>query len=333
VNTFDLIIIGAGPAGCAAALTARRKNLRVLMLDKSPRPKAAPGETLHPGVEVILEQLGVAEALTQAGFLRHAGIWVNNGDTRRFVAYGSDAADKWHGIQANRQRLHEILRSAVLESGTILLTGERPARLSLAKNSVVGVELVGGEIFHSRWTIDATGRTAWLARQLGIAAELRSPLLRARYGWQSLVPGAGKDPEFTYRDNGWDWRAPLANERLAWVELRAAKAPDEHRSGVDLTWRIRAQCAGPGYFLTGDAAAVLDPASSHGVLRALMSGIFCSHLAIGCAANKISENDAAETYRTWMIDKYSHDEKQMLKLYRESPLGQYFGAFHAFSGK
>lgn len=38
--------------------------------------------------------------------------------------------------------------------------------------------------------------------------------------------------------------------------------------------------AGPGWFLAGDAAAVLDPASSHGVLRAVLTGFRAGQVAM-----------------------------------------------------
>jgi flavin-dependent dehydrogenase len=40
-------------------------------------------------------------------------------------------------------------------------------------------------------------------------------------------------------------------------------------------------CAGPGYFTVGDAATVQDPSSSHGVLRAIMSGLLAGRMAAG----------------------------------------------------
>jgi flavin-dependent dehydrogenase len=52
------------------------------------------------------------------------------------------------------------------------------------------------------------------------------------------------------------------------------------RRGADVTWRIISPAAGPGFFLVGDAVAVLDPASSHGVLKALMTGMMAAHLIL-----------------------------------------------------
>ncbi len=59
VNEADIIVLGAGPAGCAASIRARQAGLRVIMFDAKALPNVSPGETLHPGVEPLLKQLDV----------------------------------------------------------------------------------------------------------------------------------------------------------------------------------------------------------------------------------------------------------------------------------
>ena len=50
--------------------------------------------------------------------------------------------------------------------------------------------------------------------------------------------------------------------------------------------------AGSGYFLCGDAAAVMDPAASHGVLNALMSGMLAGYLAAAICRQPAREAQA-----------------------------------------
>ncbi len=99
---WDLLIIGAGPAGCAAAISARRHGLTVMMLEASAQPRRAPGETLHPGIEPLFARLDVAEPVARAGFHRHAGIRIGWDAPARFEPYGEDASGPWHGFQADR---------------------------------------------------------------------------------------------------------------------------------------------------------------------------------------------------------------------------------------
>lgn len=47
---------------------------------------------------------------------------------------------------------------------------------------------------------------------------------------------------------------------------------------ADLTWRMAAHTAHPAWFIVGDAACLLHPLASKGVLRAMMSGIAAGHL-------------------------------------------------------
>ncbi len=323
----DLIIVGAGPAGCAAAIRARQDDLRVVMLDISSSPRIAPGETLHPGIEPILNQLGVAQEVLQAGFHRHLGIWMECGGERRFVPYGEDERGLWRGFQADRRIFHQILRRAAIDAGTTLIPDSRPRNLLMSEDRVIGVEVADAHQYLGQWTIDATGRSAWLAKKLGIKAEVRSPPLRARFGWRpGDIAGHDGQPLFAFREKGWDWEAPLGDNRVAWVELRIRDLARRIPAGVNLTWLFRPDCAGPGYFLIGDSAAMLDPSSSHGVLRALMSGILCSHLIAGCQQSGVGEAEATSAYQAWLSEQFVHDEKNLLRLYDNSPLGQRFAA-------
>ncbi|MDQ3974699.1 MAG: hypothetical protein M3276_10310, partial [Actinomycetota bacterium] len=78
-------------------------------------------------------------------------------------------------------------------------------------------------------------------------------------------------------------------------------------------------CAGPGYFLAGDAAAVLDPACSHGVLRALLSGMYAAHLIARVGADPSRQGVAASAYRTWMRRWFHHDAAALRKMYATLP--------------
>ena len=323
----DLIIVGAGPAGCSAAIRARQDDLRVVMLDINSHPKVAPGETLHPGIEPILNQLGVAQKVLQAGFQRHLGIWIERSGERHFVPYGEDERGPWQGFQADRRIFHQILRRAAVDAGATLITDSRPSNVLTSDDRIIGVEVADARQYQGQWTIDATGRSAWLAKKLGIRAEIRSPPLRARFGWlpRNLADQDGQ-PVFAFRENGWDWEAPLGDNRVAWVELRIGESAGTIPAGVDLTWQYRPDCAGPGYFLIGDAAAMLDPSSSHGVLRALMSGIMCSHLIAGCNQSGVGEAEVTAAYQAWLSEQFVHDEKHLLRHYNTSPLRQGFAA-------
>jgi 2-polyprenyl-6-methoxyphenol hydroxylase-like FAD-dependent oxidoreductase len=111
---WDLLILGAGPAGCAAAIEARRSGLAVLIIAPAGRRRPTPGETLHPGIEPILARLGLRATVLAENFHRHLGIWIEWDEARSFEAYGEDERGPWRGFQADRGKLNDILLNAAL---------------------------------------------------------------------------------------------------------------------------------------------------------------------------------------------------------------------------
>jgi len=320
----DLIVLGAGPAGCAAAIRARQAGLDVCMFDLSAAPKVSPGETLHPGIESILSQLGVLEEILRTGFHRHLGVWIEHGGNRHFLPYGEDEDGPWRGFQVDRRIFQQILQRAAINAGAMLIRGKSPDNVLVAGNRVTGVTIDGCQ-FRAHWTVDGTGRSAWLARMLGLQANVCSPPLGARFGWRNgKPPDLDDQPSFVFREDGWNWRAPLGDDRTAWVDLRIGDPAGAIPAGVDLTWQFRPACAGPGFFLIGDAAATLDPSSSHGVLRALMSGIMCGHLVAGHRYMGVAEKRIVESYRAWLCTQFEYEEMRLRLHYAASPAGRHF---------
>jgi len=289
-TNFDVIVVGGGPAGTATAIASRRHGLRTLVLEASANPGEQPGETLHPGVEPLFRSLGVDVQINNAGFLRHPGYIVGSESKSTFVAYGSDHRGPWLGYQAERSVLHGILLEHASATGAVVARGERAIRPVLRDNAVGGVETSAGT-YTSRFVVDAAGPTQWLRRQLRIPSFRVSTLLVARFGWfewQDNLKAESSFPEFRMSDYAWNWTAPVKASRYAWVNLNlmnervfnrrvpnvvAGQTAVGKLGARDVTWRIARPCAGPGYFMVGDAAWALDPASSHGVLKAIMSGM------------------------------------------------------------
>jgi 2-polyprenyl-6-methoxyphenol hydroxylase-like FAD-dependent oxidoreductase len=76
VAETDLVIVGGGPAGCAAAIAARSYGLSLALFERDAAPTLRTGDAVHPGIEPLLIRLGVMEAVQQAGFLRYERYWV-----------------------------------------------------------------------------------------------------------------------------------------------------------------------------------------------------------------------------------------------------------------
>lgn len=321
-------MVGGGPAGCAAAITASQGGLNVALLEGCAAPRRKAGETLHPGVEAIFEQLGVQARVSAAHFHRHRGVWVEWNNRRLFQSYGQGNGP-WLGFQADRTKFDVLLLNAVRALGVAVLQPCRATQILCEHSRVIALKTTRGAV-HARWVLDAGGGRHWLATELGLKVNCCSPRLLVRFGWRRTNELVATDPILVAFRDGWIWEAPINVSRTAWCKLffpakhAQGAAMDDHVRNrtifdtCDVTWRLVSPAAGPGYFIIGDAAAVLDPASSHGVLRAMMSGIKAAHAIIQISRG-FPETVALREFNAWITDWFNHDVRALKAIYRKHP--------------
>ncbi len=331
---FDIIIIGSGPAGSATAIKCAQNGLKVVLIEAKEFPRSHPGETLHPGIEPLLNELGVVESVLNAGFLRHQGNWVEWESERKFVAFSQKESEVWQGFQAWRADFDSILLNRVRSLGVKVLQPCQASNLLISEGKIIGVETSQGVLKASK-IVDASGGNHWLARQLNLPINYHSPRLIAHYGYaQGECPQRDNAPAIVADANGWTWTAKVKPQLYQWTRLsfdeqameknwlpaEFQELKVEHKMrGADVTWRIVSQPAGNGYFLVGDAAMVLDPASSHGVLKAIMSGMMAGHLIASELLEKITEEEAVLYYCEWINNWFRNDFEQLSQLYGMLP--------------
>ena len=160
-----------------------------------------------------------------------------------------------------------------------------------------------------------------------------SPPLVAWYGYVAGAwLGGDEGPRIVAEAGGWTWTSRVEPEVHAWVRLPwrgvsaaplpaelARLTPVDRRRGADVTWRVVTPAAGPGFFLVGDAAAVLDPAAAHGVIRGLLSGVMAGHLIAQAIHNPTGEMGAAHAYDRWLSEGFDRDVTRLRALYRALP--------------
>ena len=329
----DVAIVGTGPAGAAAAIACARSGLRVALLERSRLPRERPGETLHPGVEAPLRELGVLERVLAAGLPRHRGVWVTWDDEPRLVAYGADDSGPWQGFQALRAPFDALLVQRAQELGAAVHERCRALEPVLLDGRVAGVQTSDG-MLRSRYVIDAAGAGHWLARRLGVELDRRSPALIARYGYATgSCPERDDAPAIVADAAGWTWTVRVGDGVYGWTRLAlsqprggdavapaelGALVPAGRARSADVSWRAMRQAAGPGWVAAGDAAVVLDPASSHGVLRGLMTGRHAGRLVQAVLAGG-DERRLSASYGSFVAHWFEHDVRALEELYGRLP--------------
>jgi flavin-dependent dehydrogenase len=343
----DVVVVGGGPAGGATAIACATRGLSVVLCEREQPGRDRPGETLHPGVEPLLRQLGIADRLAGAVGARHAGIWIEWGGPRRFEAFGADAGGPWTGFQVWRADFDAILLARLLARARELgVEVRQPCAVTGAltrAGTPRGVRTTAGAIA-ARMVVDASGAARWLGRALKAPSPARSPRLIARYGYmEGSCPACDDAPSLVGDASGWTWTALVRPKLYQWTRVSFGSQPRSDwipqqllglkpralSRGADVTWRMAKETAGPGWFMVGDAAAMLDPTSSHGVMKAIMTGMMAGHLIAATLDGRAPAMAAAAAYHEWLAGWFCADAANLARFYRA--LG-HFDATPAFAG-
>ncbi len=309
----EVLIVGGGPAGAAAAIASATAGLSTLVLERAPTVRTKVGEALHPGVESLLTELGAADCLLQATGARFSGVRVGWTEPPVLQSFGGDADGPWLGFQVDRARFETLLLDRAVELGARVRRGVHARGVLREGEAVSGVLAGPSERYAARVTIDASGPARWLSRRLGLTSTRRSPPLTVRYGYASGDLGPeGETPLLLADASGWSWTAKVAQGLHQWARLDLPDVappvvpdlpgfiPVGHLRGADATWRIAERSAGPGWFLTGEAAASMDPTSSKGVLKALTSGLFAGRTAAAMLRGGAPAEAGRAAYDQWL---------------------------------
>jgi menaquinone-9 beta-reductase len=118
----DVIVVGAGPGGSAAAYHMARHGLRVLLLEKTefPREKVC-GDGLTPRATRQLIRMGI-DTSTKAGWLQNKGLRVIGGGVRLELDWPDLASFPDYGLVRTRLDFDDLLAKRAVEAGAVLRT-------------------------------------------------------------------------------------------------------------------------------------------------------------------------------------------------------------------
>ncbi len=307
----DLLVLGAGPAGLASAITGALAGMRVRVLDLPPARTSLVPESVHPGIETLLDTLGVKSHFLEVGFQRFAGICVDGIRS----PFGQDANGPWMGFHVRRSQFDQILRQRAESLGVGFIRVQDSLRCIRDDVRFRGVSMGQREYF-AAWTIDATGRSRFLGRQFGLKER---KLSERRMAWRgtnlSPVWSPDRDPSYAYLDSdskGWLWTVASSDGTCAWTRVsvvldKPLQSVEHHEAGFpmeafDVRWRLFRPCVGSGWVLAGDAAATLDPAAGNGVFFALQSGIRAVDAVLRVKRSSVPEALVLAGYDGWLVD-------------------------------
>jgi len=334
-DRVDVIVAGAGPAGCAAAIVARRAGASVTLVEPSARGRPLFGESLPPETGLLLRQLGAWDAFQDLAPARCAGsasAW--GSDSLGFNdAFFSPHGMGWH---VERRAFDAMLLRVAADAGVTIERG-RVAVIGRGR-TIVRRRQGGATEVDAAVIIDATGGGARLARAFGaerlvvdrlvcvgrlvplndMATLTDMTLLEAvEYGWwyaaklgpahALVVIASDLDLIQERRLNEPDgWREHLSRTRhVAGAVGRLAAARGSLTIRAAASARLTTTST-DNWAAIGDAAATFDPLMSQGVFKALADGTLAGRGAaarLGGASDPFGPLDAA-VRRRW--NEYEH---------------------------
>lgn len=301
--TVDVAVVGAGPAGSAAAIEAVRAGRSVLLLDKAsfPRDKIC-GDGITTGALRILEELGLDPVAVPS--------WTSVADVRvvspsgHAVTFPLPTGRGEYAAVMRRTDLDAALLDVARAAGAEVWEG---AEVAAVGDDDEGVDLRTGDgrTVRAGWVIAADGMWSPTRKLLGTALpgylgewhafrqyfrnvgpEARDlwvwfePDLLPGYAWSFPLPGGGANVGFGIQRGGKLatkemkalWPDLLARPHIARV-LGPDAEPEERHHAWPIPARVGEVALSAGRVLwAGDAAAVTDPMTGEGIGQALLTG-------------------------------------------------------------
>lgn len=307
-ETPDVLVIGGGPAGCAAATLLAQQGWQVTLLEKDRHPRFHIGESLLPMNIPILQRLGVLEQVRAIGVLKLGADFPNDSggyNTFRFAKALDAQSD--YAFQVPRADFDRVLFAHARAAGADLREGIKVETVQLdgAQPLVQARSADGVHSFRPRYLIDASGRDTFLGNKLKLKranAQHQSAALFSHFRGVARRPGEDAGNISIYRHpHGWMWLIPLPDDVMsvgavcypeymktrqgdseAFLMRTLALNPDvvERMAGaqrvapVHATGNYAYECtrmSGPRWLMLGDAYAFVDPMFSSGVYLAMHS--------------------------------------------------------------
>ena len=327
----DILIIGGGPAGSAAAITAARAGLKVILFEKGVhgRDKVC-GDGLTPRAIGALDELRIDYSVAH----RIDGLRMIAGKKQRELAWPTTAKFPNHGAVWPRHRFDTHLIDVAIASGVDVRFGCEALPV-LEDGTVIGVS-VDSEQYRAPFTILAAGAQGMAATMLGAVRDpnetfglaIRAYAPTPRHAERHLEACLSLSDEHGTAVPGYGWMFPAGDGTVnigvgalstmkGFKKLNLNTLLDQYASLVrdswslgdyiekPRAWRLPMSCIrrhGPGWVAIGDAAGFVNPMNGEGIDYGLESGILAAEkfIADPVTASEAYDREVGERFDAFL---------------------------------
>lgn len=311
METTDILVIGAGPAGCIAASLLNKQGYKVKMVEKEKFPRFVIGESLLPRVMDHLDEAGLLEAVKAAGFQDKFGAKFVRGNEICDFNFSDQFSNGWKWTwQVPRGQFDQILSSTVKSMGVDLEfeTGVTNIEFNGTNSITTVVDKTGTERkIGAKFIVDASGYGRVIPRLFNLDEPSSLGKRKTHFShFKDLKRPEGIDGNritvVVHQQRVWIWIIPFSNgitsvgfvgdpeffenmpednyERMTYL-INSDPNTKERFSDAEMMFEPKSiegysistkQLFGEGYVLVGNATEFLDPVFSSGVTFAMESG-------------------------------------------------------------
>ncbi len=309
-NQYDVIVVGAGPAGATCARLCAREGLKTLLLDKDAFPRQKPCAGAVSARALGLLDFALPEDVVERECF---GVQVRCRD-RSVVVRKKERM----GVLVSRDRFDRFLADKAVEGGVRFLANEKVTEIVETADTVT-VETVRDR-YEARFVLGADGIHSRVARSV------RPPFRKDELAL-ALVSNVRLDDkvmserpqddmiamDFGMAPLGYGWLFPhrgyysIGMAGLASEFFEPRKALSEYGRALPVQLDsvrghfiplggIKRKIASNRILLAGDAAGFADPIHGEGIAHAVLSGKLAAGSIVNCLRNGQDPASAAAQY-------------------------------------
>ena len=333
---YDVVVVGAGPAGSIAARTCAQAGLRVLLAEKRQEIGSPVRCAEAVGKDTVAEFIPL-DPQWIAAEIGHYSLTSSRGDTIHFPQYETT-------LVLERKIFDRELAHTAADAGADVIVKARAAGFIKNGAGLEGVKLVVQgkpcEV-RCRIVIGADGTEAQSTRWAGLKS---NPQLRDYYSAaQYQLTNVNVDQNVCQYHLGWSiapagyaWVFPKG-KNTANVGLVIAVDPKQTRSAIDCLndfvarnfpqssilsqvvggipiTNVLPEMTADGYLAVGDAAHQSDPLTAGGITNGMYGGLFAAQVAVEALRLGDTSHKFLKKYEKLWDDKFGADYRRLYRL-------------------